>query len=650
MKLADTSFYSFIYNKRNSIEFINTWEPTVDIKKIDKQRKLHNSYYVDFETNLYINCETIEYLDFPAIEWVIKFENKGDIDTHILENILPLDIELQRKQKDGEFVLHHCLGSQANRADFSPMENWLASSSLKRLQSINGRSSDGGDFPPDDYGSLPFFNLEFDNGGIIFAIGWTGSWFAEFKRDNGHGISVKAGMPGTHLKLFPGEEIRTPRILMFFWDGEIAEAHNKFRTFILKHHTPHIENMPVELPLAANTWVLHNSGNDVTEQNQIECINKYANNKIKLDHFWLDAGWYEGVGDWAYDVGNWMPKKRSFPNGLMPVSQMAKENDMGFVLWFEPERVRPGTEIFNEHPEFLIMPDEKMIEKQLKMAPQVNALLNLGNPKALEWITNRISSLIKENGVTVYRQDFNMDVAGYWRANDAYDRQGMSEIKHIQGLYQLWDTLLERHPGLIIDNCATGGKRIDLETISRSVVLWRSDWVFACEPEGSQSHTLGINLYCPCTGGATNSTDPYVFRSNLAAGLCLSWNVYSKDFDFIQARKRIEEYKILRPFFYKDFYPLTVHQAGRISDVWCAYQLNDKDKGKGAIVAFRRAKSPYSQATFKLRGLDENVKYEIENLDTAVKQICDGKYMMKTGINIEMFDAPEATILLYENV
>ena len=57
----------------------------------------------------------------------------------------------------------------------------------------------------------------------------------------------------------------------------------------------------------------------------------------------------------------------------------------------------------------------------------------------------------------------------FWRGNDPPDRQGMTEIRYIEGLYALWDEPRGRHPGLLIDDCASGGRRIDLEMISRSV-------------------------------------------------------------------------------------------------------------------------------------------------------------------------------------
>ena len=133
-----------------------------------------------------------------------------------------------------------------------------------------------------------------------------------------------------------------------------------------------------------------------------------------------------------------------------------------FLLWFEPERVVTNTAIAREHPEFLLKGGN-------------SSLYNLGDPAARRWLTDLLSKRITEFGLDTYRNDFNIDPLGFWRANDAPDRQGISEIRYIEGLYAMWDELLAKHPGLWIDNCASGGRRIDIEMISRSVNLWRSD-------------------------------------------------------------------------------------------------------------------------------------------------------------------------------
>jgi alpha-galactosidase len=89
---------------------------------------------------------------------------------------------------------------------------------------------------------------------------------------------------------------------------------------------------------------------------------------------------------------------------------------------FEPERVRDGTWLDRNHPEWL-----------LHNGASSNRLLDLGNEEARQWLTEHVTRLIREQGIDLYRQDFNMEPLPYWRAKDTPDRQGITEIKHVTG-------------------------------------------------------------------------------------------------------------------------------------------------------------------------------------------------------------------------
>ena len=84
---------------------------------------------------------------------------------------------------------------------------------------------------------MPFFNIDLDDHGVIGAIGWTGDWRAGFYRTDTE-VRMQAGMKRTHLKLLPGEEIRLPRILLLFWQGDVTYSQNLLRRLLLAHYSP----------------------------------------------------------------------------------------------------------------------------------------------------------------------------------------------------------------------------------------------------------------------------------------------------------------------------------------------------------------------------------------------------------------------------
>ena len=158
--------------------------------------------------------------------------------------------------------------------------------------------------------------------------------------------------------------------------------------------------------------------------------------------------------------------------------------------------MRYNLPIVSEHPEYFIGPPD---------AQDQNRLLDLGDEAAWQYCYETVANLVETLGMSCYRQEFNMSPLKFWRINDADDRKDITEIKHIMGLYRLWDALLERFPHLIIDNCASGGRRIDIETLRRSVPLWRSDAQCSANypPEWAQVHNMTFSAWMPYSGTGT---------------------------------------------------------------------------------------------------------------------------------------------------
>ncbi len=613
--------FSFTYGGVSSADLLMNWESRKETMHSDDAKTAGLLSFTDSGSGLVVQCEWEIFSDFPAVEWVVRLKNEGADDTPILEDIQALDAAFTRRG-NGEFVLHRALGSSASRDDFAPIADVLHPGTKVELAPVGGRSS--------NTRALPFFNIETSGEGVMLGIGWSGQWSAAFLRDDAESLRLRAGMEVTHLKLRPGEEIRTPRILLLFWEGaERMRGHNLLRRFILAHRTPQENGKPVTTPFSASGSPL----NESTETNQIAFTKRYHELGLGVEYWWLDAGWFDG--GWPSGVGSWSIRKDHFPNGLKPLSDAAERAEMKFLLWFEPERVYQGSWLDRERPDWV-----------LRIADNPNGLLNLGHLDARRWLIEHISGMITEQGISVYRQDFNMDPLAHWRAADAPDRQGMTEIRHVEGLYAFWDELLNRHPGLIIDNCASGGRRIDLETASRSVPLWRTDYDYF-EPNGYQCQTHGLHFYLPCSGTGSNNPNSYESRSAMNSGFVLGWDVHSPNFPAEIARKTAAEYKRIRPFFYGDYYPLTSYSTEL--DVWMAFQFHREDLKQGIVLAFRRPNSPYISARLNLQGLDPDARYEVKFEDSGDEKTVTGKALCD-GIEVSINEAPGSQLITYGQI
>lgn len=590
-----------------------------------------------------------EYKEFDAVEWVLYFENKSNCDSGIFSDIfdadalLPLELPTPPSHgympKEGDACVISMSGSVSGRyywesdkisaTEFGLNHKYLDKTSRKTKSFTNssGRSSEG---------MMPFFDVTAMGSGYITAIGWTGDWRAEFSRQDG-GILMRSGLKETNFYLKPGERIRTSSTLIMKYSAD-EDKYNKFRRFI-KERVSHksCTKAKREGLMAFELW-----GGLPSEEmkKRIRDLQRYD---IRFEDIWIDAGWYGNCtkcddtfsGDWSMHTGEWEVNTRVHPGYLRDVAECAGDAGMKLMLWLEPERAIEGTNIIEQHPDWF-----------LSVPGHTSRILNYGNDEALHYVKRLLSYYVKDLGLSCYRQDFNIRPAEYFRANDEENRRGITEIKHIMGMYRLWDDLLAEFPDLIIDNCASGGKRIDIETIRRSIPFFRSDYQcnFNENPEVLQTHNAGISLYLPYNGCTSKTKgDTYAIRSSYSA----SWGgaFYNAVFqsmteaDFAWAKKITDEYRSIRKYFSKDFYNLGSSVFDDTS--WAIWQYHDGEAQSGIVMVFRRSNSPFDRVQIELKGLLRDRTYTVLSLDDGSSRESSGE------LEIVLKEKRSCTILEY---
>jgi alpha-galactosidase len=256
---------------------------------------------------------------------------------------------------------------------------------------------------------------------------------------------------------------------------------------------------------------------------------------------------------------------------------------------------------------------------------------------------NRVSRIIREQGIDLYRQDFNFEPLAIWRANDAGDRQGITEMKHVAGYLAYWDELRRRFPAMLIDTCASGGRRNDLETLRRAVPLWRSD--FAYEPAAMQQMTYGMALWIPYFGTAVNAVDPYIFRSQMTPAVGIGLDPARSEDGYRKLGSLLAEWRDIADYYYGDYYPLTPYSTE--STAWMAWQFHRPEQGDGMVQVFRRPDSSFESARFRLRGLDPAARYKVVDMDSKRESEFSGRELVEGGIPVSIPVAPGASILTY---
>lgn len=656
---------SFLCGTRSSREWMTSESTVCESGSWGDGKRVHRLCWHDPETALSCEMELTEFSCFPAIEWVIRVRNDGTGETPGITCFKALDMSWTCAQSGEMPKLRRAYGSDGRHDDFQLVCDELRQSMWDAGRTIRMDTATNAAFRQVRNGSpaflaadgrssatwMPFFNLCTGGDGLIGAVGWSGRWFAEFAHEGQGRTRISAGMEHLDLALQPGETIRSPRMLLLYWQGTPLHGHNVLRQFILNHHSPLVKGQPVEVPICNGSW----GGTPTT--GHLDAIERIAEHGLAYDYYWVDAGWYGTStkpcpsvfdGEWGI-TGDWRVNRRYHPDGLMPVSDAAHRAGMKFLLWIEPERATHGTPVTLEHPEWFLRASKDEPKKG------DNLLLNLAHPGAWQWAVDTVSSLITENGVDCYREDFNTDPSPFWANADEVGRRGWLEIRFVEGLYAFWDELRRRHPGLLIDNCASGGRRLELETISRSVALWRTD--YNCFPhtkaEASQVHTAGLHHWLPLNSISPMAKpgDTYQVRSAYSAGLVLNVEEFGMgdctqpDHPWDWFRLRILEAKRLRPYFYGDYYPLTPCSSD--SQAWMAYQLLLPATQEGAVLAFRRPESPMTSARFQLHGLEAAAMVTCEDADTGRCWSQLGKDLERSGLHLEIAEARGSCLIFF---
>ncbi len=599
---------------------------------------------------------------YGIMKWTNYWSNPTDHESGLITELCDCDITIPMKadaprsrrnrQSTWEpktMILHATNGAQARDDDHLdiPIRLWNGDHHEETCQA--GRSG---------CGRAPFFDMVDGDGqnGMLLAIGWTGQWKAQFDRGE-NDLRVRHGVQDAHFRLKPGESFRTgSTTIMLYNDGQ-TNAHNRWRRYIREELSPFAKSKGGargdQCPFSAIFW------GGVPSEALKRRWNAIWDAKLPFNYCWIDAGWYEPLtymttneqmANWP-EIGTWEVSKFYHPEGYQDVVKELHEHDCKFLVWFEPERTRRQIADWTGYL-YLNSPDEN------------NVLINLADDKVCDDVIEKISGMVQKLQLGCYRQDCNILPLEYWRANDRREsdkgeRAGTTEIHYINNLWRFWDALLERNPNLLIDNCAGGGHRLDIEMMSRSVPLWRSDFqcLWDCCPEGNQNGNASAAWWYPYSGIGFGPTlgDTYLFRSAWTNGMTVrtwehvddEWEVGAMGEDLDWAKANFDQYNEVRHLFAEDYYRLV--PISKENTTWSASQYHKPDDGTGLILAFRRAMCPSAQIEVNLGGLTAGKSYEMTDRDTGEVFVRTAEEL-SAGMTLTISNRRESKLITYREL
>ena len=320
----------------------------------------------------------------------------------------------------------------------------------------------------------PSFILSLDgepkeNSGRVLAgsLEWSGSFQCAFDH-NGHAIRALCGINSFaseyHLK--PGETFSTPPMIWVWSANGLGEMSRKFHAWARDFG---IRDGHKTRTVLLNNWEATGFGFDF---DRIVKLFDPAR-EIGTELFLLDDGWfgnkYPRVNDHA-GLGDWEPNRKRLPNGLAPLAAEAVKRGLRFGIWIEPEMVNPKSELFDEHPDWVIRQPKRELELQRNQL-----VLDLTRPavQAFEWKT--IESILSVPGISYAKWDCNRYLTQPGSSYLAPDRQSHLWIDYVHALYALMDKTAQAFPETELMLCSGGGGRADYGALKYFHEFWPSD-------------------------------------------------------------------------------------------------------------------------------------------------------------------------------
>ncbi|MBO1004760.1 alpha-galactosidase [Pseudogracilibacillus auburnensis] len=551
--------------------------------------------------------------------------------------------------------------SYGGGTEFTPHHIHLEAT--KTLESVSGRSS---------HGMHPWFTLRGSDESVLgAAVAWSGNWIFRFESDGHNTYRISGGLNNWEFSkvLQPGESVESVEVVYaFLEDGGIDEVSNEFGRWGKQFWYPQNE-ISQELSVAWNHWwPYEDSGinEDIFKKNVDEAAD------LGIDICVLDAGWFgepnpdcnDHLGwsetvDWYLKRGDWHKiNTLRFPSGIRALSDYVHSKRMKFGIWCEIEALGDKADLNVMHPELPALRNGKQL-----------GYVCLGNPEARKWAFNVLEKLIVEYKADWIKLDFNLDPKAGCNRTDHGHGEGDGLFEHYKGYYELLTMVREKYPDVYLENCSSGGLRMDLGLARHTHGAFLSDPDHTCHhfhcfwgasqmlhPSAcyhfSWSQTIvhyESNLVQdPIPTDMEKGKFDYIMRANMLNSFGISYRL--PDLSGWQKERLTQlihfyKSKVRRFTGTADMYRLTGQTIRNgEGETWNAYLFVTKDKNEGIAFVFRLPGSE-PKRILKLEGLDTNHVYEVRFKDNGNAIELTGQQLMQEGINFESLDEERSEVI-----
>ncbi len=646
----------------------NLLSENIGFKKTQNSRKLKNKNGSIKTIDIYVSDAN----DLEIRNVIVEYPNSSIIEKWVeIKNISANEIKITRVDSingllpSGEYKLRY-FNSQAG-GEFCPVD--IPLQGTKVLEVTSGRSSNG---------MNPWFCIEGMDGSILScAIAWSGNWIVRFEPQTDGRYKISGGLSNWDFFkiLKPGETMEgIHMIYTFLPEGDFDRSCIEFgrwgRKFLYPKN-PISEGMIVTW----NHWWPYEDveiNEDVFKENIDMCHSIGADISI-LDAGWFGepdkncnsnkAGWSENV-DWYLKRGDWHKVNIiRFPSGIRALSDYAHSKGLKFGIWCEIEAVGKKADIAMMHPEYIAQRDGKPL-----------GYMCMGNPGTVKWAFSVVEKLINDYGADWIKFDFNLNPGAGCNRTDHGHGEGDGLYEHYRGYYRLLSMIREKYPNVFIENCSSGGLRVDLGIMKYVHASFLSD------PDNTVHHLQtfwgqSVMLHPSVCYHFTWSQNRVFYESNIDKDPIkddmkqskLDYIVRADMLDMLGYSYRLPElpkwcaerisyhsklYKEVIGRFIKeaDMYHLTGQalDSGR-GDKWNSFLYVMENKEEAVMFVFRLPCGE-NERKIVLKGLIDDAVYKVRFEDRGICYKISGEDLMKNGILFTDMEEESSEIIYINKV
>lgn len=490
-----------------------------------------------------------------------------------------------------------------------------------------------------------------ENTGEVIAgtIAWSGNFKHMFEIDNNNELRIISGINefASEYTLEPGKIFKTPSFIYTFSNKGKGQASRNLHSWARKYGIKDGEKPRLTL--------LNNWETTFFDFDQTKLSNMFDDAKtLGVDMFLLDDGWfgnkYPRSGSTS-GLGDWEATKSKLPDGIGFLMKKAKETNVKFGIWIEPEMINEKSELYEKHPNWVLS-----LPNREKNIYRTQLVLDLCNPKVQDFVFKVIDDIMQtESGVAFFKWDCNRMMTSAY-STYLKNQQSHLFIEYTNGLYKVLDRIKNKYPELPMMLCAGGGGRVDYGLLNYFTEFWASD---NTDPFDRVFIQWGYSNFYPalatCNHVTSMGNQSIKFRTDVAMMGKLGFDIHVgglKAEELKYCQDAVANYKRLSTTIGQgDLYRL----VSPYQDTRAVLMYVNENKTKSVLFSYTL--HPLTDPNYglvKLNGLDPAKKYLVKeiNLMPNAKNtfeesgtIFSGDFLMKIGLKVSSSRQESSVVL-----